>query len=298
MPIKKWALRSILVASALAIIPASAKQAVPEPDRTVESVITMQVEGSVSFDILGQVESYQIDTKLMEPLRVALDKSVRSWKFKPVQVAGVPRRAVTRMRVTLAAKEVAGGLQVKVDNVVFPAQKGAPVTTVDGDAEQISAGRLRPPGYPVSLMKSGVGGAVLLAIRVGPDGNAAEVVAVQSMLFDVRGRPDLLHKAIGLLEQSATEAAKHWTFKVPETGKPRSADDMTVTIPVEYTVSRATFPAGQWRSVVRLPKREIGWLTSPSGKQSVGVADAVAGELIPLSSTIALATDVVGSDLL
>jgi len=291
----KWALA---VLAAAMIQPALAKQPEAPTDAPVESVITTQVDGSVTFGTTGEVESYQIDTKVMGPLRLPLENAVRRWKFKPVLVDGVPRRAFTRMRVTLAAKEVAGGLQVKVDNVVFPLRKGDPVTRVDGEAEQVTAKKLGPPSYPFGLMKQGVGGIVLLAIRVDAEGRAAEVVAVQSMLFDVRGRPQTLHKAILVLEKSAISAAKAWTFNVPPTAKPRTADDMTITVPIEYRIDTKPVPAGEWRTVVRIPKREIGWLKPAAGTQSVGVADAVSGEVIPLTTSVALATDVIGSELL
>ena len=119
------------------------------------------------------------------------------------------------------------------------------------------------------------------------------------MLFDVRGGPSALRVGIRMLEQSAVDAAKKWTFNVPATDKPRTADEQTVTVPVEYVMGKAKVDlAGKWRTIVRIPKRPIGWLTPETGNQSVGVADAIAGELIPLNSAVALATDVVGSDLL
>jgi hypothetical protein len=278
--------------------PAMAKQPEKPADAPVESVITTQVDGSLTFGTTGEVESYQIDTKVMDPIRLPLENAVRKWKFKPVLVDGVPRRAFTRMRVTLAAKEVAGGLQVKVDNVVFPIGKGEVVTRVDGEVEPITGKKLGPPSYPFGLMRQGVGGMVLLAIRVDAEGRAAEVLPVQSMLFDVSGRPKTLHGAILLLEKSAATAAKAWTFNVPATARPRTAEHMTITVPIEYTVDSKPLPAGQWRTVVRVPKREIGWLKPAAGTQSVGVADAVSGEVIPLTTSVALATDVIGSELL
>lgn len=272
-----------------------AKNVEPAP---VESVVAMQVDGWVSFDTRGQVEDYRITTPLPESIRASLDGTVRKWKFHPVMVDGVARRATTRMRVTLAANQEADGIHVKVDNVVFPSEQGDVTAKVDGRPELITGKKLRPPGYPAGLMQQGVTGAVLLAIRVGPDGRAAEVLAVQSMLYDVRGGASALRVGIRMLEQSAVDAAKGWTFNVPTTGKLRNADEQTVTVPVEYVMDKAKVNlAGKWRTIVRMPKRTIGWMTPAAGTQSVGVADAVAGELIPLNSTIALTSDVVGSKL-
>lgn len=295
MPIRKWFVGSLLLPMALASPALLAKKLEVMP---VESVVAMQVDGWVSFDPTGKVEDYQISTALPDSIRTALDGTVRKWKFHPVRVGGVPRHAKARMRVTLAAKKEADGVHVAVDNVVFPSEQGDVGVLVDGQPEPISGKKLRPPGYPIGLMQQGVTGAVLLAIRVGPDGRAADVLAVQSMLYDVRGSASALRVGIRMLEQSAIDAAKAWTFNVPATAKPRNADEQTITVPVEYVMDKAKVDlAGKWRTVVRIPKRPIGWMTPDAGAQSVGVADAVAGEMIPLHGAVALATDVVGSNL-
>jgi len=286
----------LLVAMSLAPSAPWAKKVEQAP---VETVVAMHVDGWVTFNTVGQVQSYRIDTPLQDSIRTALNDKVRQWQFHPVLVDGVARQATTRMRVTLAAKEEASGVHVKIDNVVFPSEPGDVNTRVDGQAEPISGNRLRPPGYPVGLMQQGITGAVLLAIRVSPEGRADEVLAVQSMLYDVRGSASALRVGIRMLEQSAVDAAKGWTFNVPAMPKPRTADELTVTVPVEYVMDEAKVNlAGKWRTVVRQAKRPIGWLSPEPGTQSVGVADAVAGELIPLTSAVALATDVIGSELL
>lgn len=296
MQIRNWFIGSLLLPMALASPALLAKKTEPAP---VESVVAMQVDGWVSFDTTGKVEDYQITTPLTETIRAALDGRVRQWKFHPVLVDGVPRHAKARMRVTLAAKQESNGIHVAVDNVVFPSETGDVGVRVDGQPEPITGKKLRPPAYPIGLMQQGVSGAVLLAIRVGPDGRAADVVAVQSMMYDVRGGASALRVGIRMLEQSAVVAAKDWTFNVPATDKPRTAGEQTVTVPVEYVMGKVKVdPAGKWRTIVRIPKRPIGWLTPETGNQSVGVADAIAGELIPLNSAVALATDVVGADVL
>lgn len=296
MRIRNWPSVLLLTLIALVSQPLLAKQVEQAP---IESVVAMQVDGWVSFDTLGQVEDYQITTPVHESIRAGLDGTVRKWKFHPVLVDGTPRRAKTRIRVTLAARQESDGIHVKVDNVVFPSEQDEQTAKVDGRPEPITGKTLRAPAYPVGLMQQGVAGAVLLAIRVGPDGRAAEVLAVQSMLYDVRGGASALRVGIRMLEQSAVSAAKDWTFNVPATAKTRTADEQTVTVPVKYLMDKAKANlAGQWRTIVRVPKRAISWKTPERGTQSVGVADAVSGELIPLNSAIALATDVVGMSLL
>lgn len=294
MRIATWVIATVLFGAS----PLWAKDAGKPKYSSVESVVAMQVDGWVSFDTLGQVEDYRITTPVHESIRTALDGTVRKWKFHPVLVDGVPRLASTRMRVTLVARRGSDGAHTEVDNVVFPYEQGDVTTKMDGQLEPITGERLRPPGYPVELQQQGVTGTVLLAIRVGPDGRAAEVLAVQSMLYDVHGGQSALRVGIRMLEKSATDTAKAWTFKVPATDKPRNADEQTVMVPVEYVMDKTTVNlAGKWRTLVRMPKRPIGWLTSGNGSQDVGVADAVSGELIPIAGAIGLATNVVGTNL-
>ena len=295
MRIGKW-----WVAALMAIaLPLSAKDVAKPEDNSVESVVAMQVNGWVDFGTAGHVEDYRIDTRLDDSLRAALDGAVRKWKFEPVRVDGVARRATTRMRVTLTAHPAADGTRVRVDNVIFPAGAGDVATRIDGRPEPITGKILRPPVYPVELMMQHVSGATLLAILVGPDGRAADVLAVQSMLFDVRGSKSDLRKGIRGLERAAIDAAKSWSFNLPASDKPRAVDEMIVTVPVEFVTDKSKLDAaGKWRTIVRMPKRPIGWMTPSVGSQNVGVADAVGGELIPTRSAVALASHVIGTDLL
>ena len=73
---------------------------------------------------------------------------------------------------------------------------------------------LSPPRYPTGLMRAGVSGAVLLHLRLNPDGTVADVVASQSSLFDIKGSSSILDKARGLLEKESIRAARSWTWQV------------------------------------------------------------------------------------
>ena len=267
-----------------------APTSIPGP---LESVVVMHVDGSIVFDEQGQVVEYKIDTPVVEALGSMLDRTVHAWRFKPVVIDGTPRRARTQMRIVLAAIKVGESYQVKVDNVVFP---GAGATKASDSVPQITRNQLKPPRYPGSLNRAGITGTVLLGIRIGADGQAEQVTAIQSMLFDVKGRDRVLNEAIRQLEKSAVDAAIHWTFNVPATIAHLSAEHRTVTVTAEYVLEKNTRDApGKWRTVVRIPKREMDWLPKAAGIQKVGVADTQPGEVIPVASAVSLVSDVVGS---
>lgn len=268
----------------------------PAEKSTLESVVVMQIDGSLSIDAAGRVAEFRIDTPLDDGLRASLDLAVLKWRFRPVLIDGVARNARAKMRIVLAARETDGGYKVNVDNVIFP--EGTATGLKQPITEQITSRSLKPPKYPPGLNMARVTGTVLLGIRVGSDGRAAEVVAIQSMLFDIKGRDSVLADAIRGFEQSSIDAAKRWTFNVP-VGMPATAELMTVAVPVEYSLEkrqRAELP-GTWRTVVRAPRKPPHWLEDAPDVQKVGVTDVVSGEMIPSAGALTFASDVVGTAL-
>ena len=150
---------------------------------------------------------------------------------------------------------------MKIDNVVFPGDPDTAFARRTDHLPPSPRAGCRPPSYPPGLLKAGVSGMVLLGIQVGADGKAAQVVAVQSMLYDLKGADKPLLEAIELMERSAIRGAQRWSFKIsPERGA-LPAKDRTVTVPVEYGIGRQPDAVnGKWRTVVRVPKREMDWL--------------------------------------
>ena len=143
-----------------------------------------------------------------------------------------------------------------------------------------------PPRYPGAMQMANVNGRVLLGLRFGPDGRVEDAVAVQTMLFDVKGRDRMLRNAVRLFEDSALKAARDWTVTVkyaPETQP--SAKELTALTTVEYVMGTAppSEPEGLWRTVVRTPKRAMSWLQGEKNLQEVGVADVRSGEILPLT---------------
>lgn len=265
-----------------------------------ESVLTLRVDGELTIGPDGGVDDYRIRTKLDPQVEALVKRAVPTWRFKPILVDGKPAIATSPMRITLAAEERAEGYRVTVDNVVFQSttqeqyeaeqasMKAHPTLSVAGEPPRapvwITSKSLKPPGYPSGLMRSGVEGVVLLTLRLKPDGTVAEVFAAQSSLLNVKGGSGLLDRARAMLERNAGAAAKGWTFDVvAEAPESLSAEDLTVSMPVEYMLAyggrKPDGLVGTWRHEFRGPSRTAPWLPRDTTAR-VGVSDLAGNEML------------------
>lgn len=263
----------------------------------LETVLIMRVAGSVTIEPSGEVTEVKIDTPLIASLRSSVERTVRLWHFKPVLIDGTARRVSTEMGIVLSAATVSKDYRVQIDSVQFLGGKGEAAVRADGDVEQISAGRLAPPMYPHDAQLANVNGAILLAIRVTPEGKVGEVQAVQSMLYEVPSHRGSLRRGLASLEAAALDAARRWTFTVPADAATRSPEQMTVTVPVEFNLGYLFYVPGQWITVMRLPRRPIAWLPATAGDAELGLAGVGAPGVSPLTGAFQLSKDVAGTPL-
>ena len=303
-------MNAMLAGLLLAVTPLHAA----EPASTAmagESVLTLRVDGELTIGTEGQVLSYTLRSKVDQNLQNLLAKAIPQWRLVPMQQGGKPVNATSPMRITLAAKQVPAGYEVRVDNVIFRALSKADIAaekaameraratgeavTQAGEAPHaptfIDSVRAKPPGYPIGLMKAGVEGLVLLNLRLNPDGTVAEVVATQSSLFDIKGRPEVLDKARGLLEKESMRAAKTWTFKVDANKAAQlTSEDLTVRVPVEFVMrtdhSHDVEMSEKWRQEFRGPNFPAPWLKRAT--QEVGASDLAGGEQVAGAATFQL----------
>jgi hypothetical protein len=303
-------LNAMLAGVLLAVTPLHAA----EPASTAmagESVLTLRVDGELTIGTEGQVLSYTLRSKVDQNLQNLLAKAIPQWRLVPMQQGGKPVNATSPMRITLAAKQIPAGYEVRVDNVIFRALNNADiavekaamararatgeVVTQVGEAPHapvlIDSVKMRPPGYPIGLVKAGVEGVVLLNLRLNPDGTVAEVLATQSSLFDIKGNPSVLDKARGLLEKESVQAAKTWTFKIDaEKTAQLTHEDLTLVVPVEFVMGTHNTQelnlTEKWRQEFRGPNLPTPWLKRAA--QEVGVSDLAGGEQVAGTATFQL----------
>lgn len=258
----------------------------PAEQGSGESVLTMRVDGELTIGTQGEVEAYALRTELTPDIQKMLDKAIPKWAFVPIEQDGKPVRAKTPMRITLVAREIGEQkYEVKIDNVIF-----APLTKEDREAAERAAGkavarmnRLPFPRYPQELMLAGIEGSVLLRLRLNPDGSVADVFAEQSSLYNVKGSRRALDKARALLEKSATDAARKWTYSV-ENASAEQTQDIDVKVPVKYSLKGPDEierdGVGVWRYEYRGPRLDPPWKKADDMEPVVGVSDLNNGEMV------------------
>lgn len=258
----------------------------PAEQGSGESVLTMRVDGELTIGTQGEVEAYALRTELTPDIQKMLDKAIPKWAFVPIEQDGKPVRAKTPMRITLVAREIGEQkYEVKIDNVIF-----SPLTKEDREAAERAAGkavarmnRLPFPRYPQELMLAGIEGSVLLRLRLNPDGSVADVFAEQSSLYNVKGSRRALDKARALLEKSATDAARKWTYSV-ENASAEQTQDIDVKVPVKYSLKGPDEierdGVGVWRYEYRGPRLDPPWPKTDDMELAVGVSDLNSGEMV------------------
>jgi len=101
-------------------------------------------------------------------------------------------------------------------------------------------------------------GRVQLALRFDPDGRAAEVAVVKSMLYDSNVRHDAAAlRSLRQFERAALDAARTWRVKVaPGGAQSEVPHDFTAMTAEVFTLVKTDLAAdGQWLPVKRLPDR-------------------------------------------
>lgn len=266
--------------------------------RGLEAVALMAVDGNLVIEPDGSVSGVKLSTKIDPELAANIEKAVRTWRFRPVKIGGEPRRVNTSLRLQLAATRQEGQrFSVRIDSIDFPDASDKKAVRPDNQPELITGKKLGPPQYPSELLMRGMMGAVMLAIRVTPEGTAGDVMVVQSHLYDT-GRASLMSRvSLTQFENSAVRAARRWTFNVPQGGA-RDAKAMTVTVPVAYSMSGVSLDMpGRWLQVQRTAKQQIAWLPAEQSRSGPSLAAAGGGSVSQFGVGPQLEQDVAGMSL-
>lgn len=273
---------SVLLLAASAPAPAGVPS--EELDKVVSS---LPVSGTIEVDPEGRVAGYAIkDAEAYDPAVLdMLARNIIRWNFTPVVIDGVARQARFDMYLRLQAKPLDDKrYAVEIASAAFGKKEAAkPHTRVTSD-------EMRPPRYPLDEMRRGVGGTVVLALRIGPDGKVADVVAEQTNLKAV-GRQGAMQQWRKHFEQEALAAARTWTFVPPTAGAAAGERAWEVRTPVVFIPFGAKQPGpGEWESYVPGSRREIPWRAKKKDVADNGVDALPGGGLYPMEQPLHLLT--------
>ena len=184
--------------------------------QSLESVLTLRLDGDIEIDANGRVLSHKLDTELPPAMSALIDKAVARWKFQPPTEDGKPLdRARSRMHIALVANEVEKdgkkGLVMKIENVRFPPPP------VDPAAKPVPG---TPSLRPQRLPKFNVPAEVMLTIAVQYDasGKVLDVAPSQCTVLAL-GRGVDGQNACEKLERNTVQAVRQWKIDLVPGGK-------------------------------------------------------------------------------
>jgi hypothetical protein len=256
--------------------------------KTIES--SMLVTGWVSIAADGSTTKLELDEKEKLPDAVVslIEKGGATWRFEPVLVDGVARKAKARMGLRIVAKKVdADQYQISIRSSYFGAEAITPEEYV-AQSDSIKPIAMKPPLYPENAARMGARGTVYVVLKIGREGAVQELFTEQVNL-QVIGSDNEMKQMRGILAKSALNAAKKWTFQLPVTGENAKQDLWVVRVPVDFQFYGYKKPGyGQWDSYVPGPTLRAPWDTGSDTTQSPDAM--IAGALYDARNSLRLLT--------
>lgn len=221
---------------------------------------SMVVNGHIVLAPDGSVRSCTLDQQeqLPAPVVSLIKSNSAIWRFQPVLVDGVAVSAEAPMHLRVVATPTGDG---KTFNLRIA---GATFSNSKAD-KGLGYKDRTPPHYPQEAIQARVSGTVFLLVRVQRDGTAGDVAAEQVNL-DVADNESGMRRWRWLLASSSVEAARHWTFTVPDAVHAQGDGSFVVRVPVVYHLHKMGEPeakrpeAGAWQAYIPGPKESIPWM--------------------------------------
>jgi hypothetical protein len=215
----------------------------------------------------GMVQEYSLAPSLspQAPIKDALDRRIRSWRFEPVAQAGQPTVARVLFELRLQAERNPGNKEIPISlsKVRF---YDPPARDSSGKAMK----SLRPPEYPECAVCSGVGANVLLLLKLDENGHVIEK-GISEMELLVTSRMDSLeaNSWAKQFRKSALDGAQGWIF--PASNRQSCGQPCLVEVPVRYSISDTV-----WSGVLQVPTTPLPWATPQTPIVGLGMGGALA----------------------
>ncbi|WP_226467621.1 energy transducer TonB [Luteimonas panaciterrae] len=241
-----------------------------------------QVTGTIHIAPDGSVHDYALDKseRLSPGIRKLIADNVPNWRFQMPQEAEPSTDRQFEMSLLLTARKNPDAdsysLRIRAANFRDKLQPAD---------ERITATLFSPPKYPPAAVRMNIQGTVYVVLRIDRQGKVRDAFAEQVNLT-VLGTENEMNKARGMLAQSALEAARGWTFKVPTKGEGAHAELPTLRMPISYHLSSNPEEAkdkdgyGKWETYIPGPRMRAPWVA-----EDLGAPDALlANQVYDLSS--------------
>lgn len=236
--------------------------------KTVES--SMLVTGWVLIATDGSISKLELDEpdKLPTGVLSLVEQAGASWRFEPLLIDGVARKARARMSLRIAAKKIdAERYEVGIRSGYFGEEAMTPEERL-ARGDSIKPIAMKPPIYPEIAWKVGARGTVYVVLKIGREGTVQELFAEQVNL-QVIGSENEMDRMRDMLAKSALNAARKWTFQLPAVGENAKKETWVVRVPVDFQFHGYQRPSyGQWDSYVPGPTRRAPWDTGFDSAQS------------------------------
>lgn len=256
--------KRVLLGGLLALFSVVALAAGPGAVRK-QAEASMLVTGDVLIQPDGTVSGWDLDQRDKLPAAVVglVEKSASTWRFEPVMVDGVARKARARMSLRVVAERVEGddeSYRITIQGSHFGGEaEDAGEQEALASTDRLYRIKMGPPRFPEAAFHAGATGTVYLVLRIDRSGAVTDVIAEQVNLR-VAGSEAQMKQLRKMFGQSAVAAARKWTFRPPTTGE--GADDAfySVRVPVDYRFQGDKVAGyGEWEAYIPGPRAEIPW---------------------------------------
>ncbi|MCW0203938.1 energy transducer TonB [Rhodanobacter thiooxydans] len=232
---------------------------------------SMLVTGSIVVAQDGSVDSYTLDKqdKLPPLVLEVISKTVPHWSFA-IDVADfqeymrISQAKLLKTTMNLRVLAVAADSQqysVSISKASFGEDASA-----EGKAssDRLTGKSLAAPRYPSKSLHDGVGGTVYVEVRIGRDGRVEDQVARQVNLHVIATESSMAIFRKDLAN-AAVEAARHWKFNPPTSGREAGLQHWYALIPVNFCpdVRCAQEAYGKWVGYVPGPNTPAPWHDDP-----------------------------------
>lgn len=243
---KRW-LAGLLLGCSMAVVAGTGQRTTMK-----DAEASMLLTGTIDVDPKGVVSGFAIDHRDKVPAGVAqlVDATVPQWRFEPVIRDGQPVAARTSMGLLVVATQPdPTHYRVTVKGATFG----------DDGAGGVTAKSMLPPKYPVVALKEMVSGEVYLVVRIDHLGTVVDVAAEQVNLRAL-GSDSAMNSWRMVFAESASNAAKQWTFHVPAAAFSDEGQFITIRVPVAYQFPGDEPRYGEWSAYIPGPRQTIPWL--------------------------------------